>query len=140
MNKKRTTDDAGLTYLLEMFCGRLESFTLQNKVVLFLLIVTGTVPGFPLLEIVVEQRGLKVQLQVLQLSKETASVRPTAAPRGWKGPAPGFQGWYWPQRQLNEKTLLCRLDGHPCVMAQPVGKEKILPWNIQGETSRRAFC
>ena len=60
MNKKRTTEDAGLTYLLEMFCGRLESFTLQNKVVLFLPIVTGTVPGFPLLEIVVEQRGLEV--------------------------------------------------------------------------------
>ena len=60
MNKKRTTDDVGLTYLLEMFCGGLESFTLQNKVVLSLLIVTGTVPGFPLLEIMVEQRDLKV--------------------------------------------------------------------------------
>ena len=72
--------------------------------------------------------------------KETAGMRPTADPWGWKGPAPGFQGWYWPQWQLNEKTLLCRLGGHPSVMAQPVGKEKILPWDIQWETSRRAFC
>ena len=75
----------------------------------------------------------------MQLSKGSASVRPTVAPWGWKGPAPGFQGQFWLQWQLSEKTQLCRLDGHPCVVVQPVRKEEIIPWNTECKSSRRVF-